>query len=75
MGMFSVIDGLTDMPMTEALDELPLDGSVKEVLSDGTGRLKGIHDTMLSYEKGQWDEFSASATTAGIPKDRATIAA
>ncbi|MCD6304182.1 MAG: HDOD domain-containing protein [Planctomycetes bacterium] len=73
MGMFSVIDALTDKPMEEILEKLPLKDQIKQALVGGTGVYRNVYDTVVAYEQGDWDLFSTSAAAlgieeAGIPK-------
>lgn len=66
-GMFSVIDALTDMPMAEALADLPLRDEMRSaLLGGGNGSFRSVHDTVLSYEAGDWDTFSTSAAALRI---------
>ena len=48
--MLSVIDALTDMPMADIMEELPLSEDVKTALMGHPGPLRGVYDTMLCYE-------------------------
>jgi EAL and modified HD-GYP domain-containing signal transduction protein len=61
MGMFSVLDALMDVPMKDVLAKLPLNEEVKGALLGQPGRFRHVFDLMLSYEKGQWDDFSRHA--------------
>jgi c-di-GMP-related signal transduction protein len=67
MGMFSVIDALTDTPMEKALTDLPLKEQIKAALlgEDGTG-YRAIYDAIVGYEKGDWDLFSRSAAELSV---------
>lgn len=66
MGMFSVIDALTDTPMERALNELPLKEEVKAALLGTDGDYRAIYDVVVSYERGDWDLFSRTAEKLGI---------
>lgn len=61
MGMFSVIDALTDRPMTEVLGELPLKEEVNQALLGQPCTFRSVYETVLAYEKGQWDQLSQAA--------------
>lgn len=61
MGMFSLIDALTDSPMSEVLERLPLKIDVKKALLGEMCPFRTVHDTIVSYERGEWDVFSQSA--------------
>jgi EAL and modified HD-GYP domain-containing signal transduction protein len=66
MGMFSVIDALTDKPMEDVLAELPLKEDIKDALLGGEGTYRNVFDVILSYEQGDWELFSSSAAALQI---------
>jgi c-di-GMP phosphodiesterase len=55
VGMFSVIDGLLDMPMEEALAGLPLDDDVTAALLGGDSIEGQVLKRVLAYERGDFD--------------------
>ncbi len=63
MGLFSVIDALTDTPMPIVLKDLPLGTDITGALlgGGGGGAFRIVYDTILSYESGDWDLFAFSA--------------
>ena len=58
MGMFTVIDAIMDKPMREILPQLALPDEIKEALTGKENRFKHILDLVLSYERGEWDDFA-----------------
>jgi c-di-GMP-related signal transduction protein len=58
MGMFSLVDVLTGIPMAKALEALPLGDDVKLALLDGGGAYGVIHDAVCCFDMGLWDRFS-----------------
>lgn len=67
MGMFSLVDALTDVPMARVMEGLPLSENVREALLHRAGKFGTIYQAILAYELGQWEELSDSA--AAIPLD------
>jgi EAL and modified HD-GYP domain-containing signal transduction protein len=61
MGMFSLIDGLLDMPMAEILPKLPLARPVSQALLGQPGDYLAAKDAIVAYEKGNWDMFTATS--------------
>jgi len=61
LGMFSLIDAVTDTPMNEIMEKLPLDQQVKNALLGKEGVFKTVYDAILSYERGEWDPFAECA--------------
>ncbi len=61
LGMFSLIDAVTDTPMDEIMEKLPLDQQVKQALLGEECVFKTVYDTILSYERGEWDPFAQCA--------------
>ena len=66
LGMFSVIDALMDMPMDDVLKELPLSEDVKAALTGVQNRFRLVFDTMIAYERGEWQRFSHYAASLGL---------
>ncbi|WP_026393259.1 EAL and HDOD domain-containing protein [Acetobacterium malicum] len=54
MGLFSVLDGILDQTMAEALAGITLPPAILEALLDGSGPLYPIYELMAAYEKGDW---------------------
>lgn len=54
-GLFSVIDGLTDTPMEELLDGLPLRQPVVDALLGRPGSLHSLLSLAIAYEQADWD--------------------
>ena len=66
MGLFSMIDAIIDRPMAEILDELSISEDIKVALSGGENRFRDVYETILAYEKGDWEQFSVLATKLGL---------
>jgi EAL and modified HD-GYP domain-containing signal transduction protein len=66
LGMFSLIDALTDTPMADIMAKLPLDQEVKTALLEQEGRYKPVYDLIVAYEKGEWALFAANAGKLGL---------
>ncbi|TYC84043.1 EAL and HDOD domain-containing protein [Acetobacterium wieringae] len=54
MGLFSVLDGILDQTMDEALAGIALPPAIPDALIKGEGVLYPIYQLMLAYEKGDW---------------------
>lgn len=54
MGLFSVLDGILDQSMAEALAGISLPPSIPEALLNGSGPLYPIYELIQAYEKGDW---------------------
>ena len=66
VGMFSMIDAMLDLPMEEAIAKVPLDPEIKTALLGGEGRFRTVHEMLVAYEQGRWDEFSRLSAELGI---------
>ena len=55
-----------DKPMAEILDELSISEDIKVALSGGENRFRDVYETILAYEKGDWEQFSVLATKLGL---------
>jgi EAL and modified HD-GYP domain-containing signal transduction protein len=58
VGLFSVLDALMDMPMSDVLASLPLDNEITKALLDYDGSLGLTLRAVLAYERGNWDDVS-----------------
>jgi c-di-GMP-related signal transduction protein len=65
-GLFSLLDALLDSPMEEILAELPIAQDVKNALRGDPNLLSGVLNTIIAYEKADWDEFSSWARKIGL---------
>jgi len=70
MGMFSVMDALTDSPLSHVLGRLPLKEDIKTALLGGAGTFRDVFDTVLSYERGDWEKLSASVAALKLDEER-----
>jgi c-di-GMP-related signal transduction protein len=65
-GLFSLLDALLDSPMEEILAELPIAQDVKNALRGEPNLLSGVLNTIIAYEKADWDQFSSWARKIGL---------
>ena len=64
-GLFSTLDALTDRPLADLMDRLPLSDELKTALLERQGPAGfALHDT-LNYERGEWNHVD----TSSIPKE------
>lgn len=61
-GLFSCLDAMLDVPMSVAIERLPLANSIRDALLDRRGELGAALRTVLAYERGEW----AEAHLAGV---------
>jgi c-di-GMP-related signal transduction protein len=54
LGLLSLIDAMLDMPMTEVLERIALDGETKAVLLGHPSSLRPVYQLMLAHESGEW---------------------
>ena len=55
LGLFSCIDAVMDMPLEDALEELPLAADIAAVLrGEGEGKLQQVYELMFACERGAW---------------------
>ena len=56
VGLFSTLDALLDAPMSTIMESLPLAEDVKAALIDRSGPAGKLLDTVICYERGQWEQ-------------------
>ncbi|MEG2537774.1 MAG: HDOD domain-containing protein [Hydrogenoanaerobacterium sp.] len=69
MGMFSTLGLLMEVPLEDALTELPISDEVKQALLTGEGRCGMLYRLVGAYEKASWDEVSTKARELNIPEN------
>jgi len=63
MGLFSLIDGFLDRPLSQILAEIPIDDPIKLALLGEPSRLGEIYQYTLSYEKAAWGDLQKPIIT------------
>lgn len=66
LGMFSTLDKLLQVPMEDALKELPIAEEIKEGLTTKKGICGELCLLCLSYEKGDWSVMGRHAQQLGL---------
>ena len=72
MGMFSTLGTLLEVPLEDALKELPLSKEIKVALTTGEGQCGDLYHLVLSYERANWKELTQYAQNLNIPENRLT---
>ena len=54
MGLLSLMDAILEIPISQVLDQLPIDQETKSVLLGGASRLRPFYQLMLAQESGEW---------------------
>ena len=65
VGLLSLIDALTDRPMTKALEALPLIDDVKNALLQQEGLMGAALNCVRAYERCDWDHTSCPELDEG----------
>ncbi len=58
MGLFSILDVILDLPMSDALELVFVPAPVGKALESQTGPLNVVYDFIKQYEQGNWVEVS-----------------
>lgn len=61
VGLFSGLDALFDVPLSQVLKELPLSGETEAALLERKGDAGRVLDWVLAYEAGDWERVSRLA--------------
>ena len=72
MGMLSLMDVILELPMSQVLDNVPIDQESKAVLLGGASRLRPFYQLMLAQESGEWK--TASELAAQLHLDEGEVA-
>jgi c-di-GMP phosphodiesterase len=56
--------------MSDVLSHLPLSSEVETALRGGENRFRDVYETLLAYERADWQKLSCLAAKIGCPEDR-----
>lgn len=70
MGLFSVLDIILDVPMSQAIEMITVPNNIKSAYIDGSGELACVMRFMLDYEKADWLEVSKVQVLKGLDMDK-----
>jgi EAL and modified HD-GYP domain-containing signal transduction protein len=68
-GLFSRLDALLRVPMSDLLDRMELAPELRAALSSREGPYARVLGLVESYEAGAWDVVQAGATGLGVSFD------
>lgn len=74
MGLFSVLDGILDLPMDLAFENISVDTRVTEALIKKEGPLFPYLSLILAYEEGDWERVQSEAVTLNTNTDAVSTA-
>ena len=66
LGLLSMMDSILEIPLTEVLDNVPIDQETKAVLLGGRSRLRPLYQLMLAQESGDWKRAAELAKSLNI---------
>lgn len=61
MGLISMMDVLLEMPITQVLENVPVDREIKQALLGGSSLLQPVYRLMLAQESGEWGHLEELA--------------
>lgn len=73
MGLLSVADALLDRPMDQILTHLPVSNEVRTALSGGDNAFRAVYDTLLSYERADWNHLNSAIERLGRLEEQIPI--
>jgi EAL and modified HD-GYP domain-containing signal transduction protein len=68
MGMFSLVEALTDIPTARVLEGLPFSQDIKMALLAQAGPFGLVYETVENYEMGRWELFAQAAAALDLPE-------
>jgi c-di-GMP-related signal transduction protein len=66
VGLFSLLDVMLSRKMVDAVEGLPLSSAAIGALEGHPNTLRSILETVIAYERGEWDEAASLADAAGL---------
>ena len=61
LGMLSLMDAILELPMSQVLDNIPIDQETKSMLLGRPSRLQPFYQLMLAQESGEWENANELA--------------
>jgi c-di-GMP phosphodiesterase len=69
LGLCSLLDALLGRPMTEVVQELPLDDEIRAALLGTANQPRQVLDAIVHYEQGRWLESAALTAALDLDED------
>jgi len=69
LGLFSLLESILGIPMEEVLAPLPMEETIVEALTKGSGPYAPWLDLIKAYERGEWDEVERLAPMLGLSSE------
>jgi c-di-GMP phosphodiesterase len=69
LGLCSLLDVILRRPMPIAIEDLPLPALVREALVGSHNPARAVLDTVVHYERGEWDAAYAGADQLNVNHD------
>ena len=66
VGLFSLLDSMLGVPIATAVEKIPLSDEARQALVGAPNRLRTVLDTVIPYERGEWDDAIDLAATADV---------
>jgi EAL and modified HD-GYP domain-containing signal transduction protein len=66
LGLFSLLDAMLDQPMSEVLEQLPLDAAISEALSGEDNELAPWLELARCFETGDWARLDRLVDSLGL---------
>jgi EAL and modified HD-GYP domain-containing signal transduction protein len=66
VGMCSMLDVLLARPIEEVLEHLPIEGEGRAALLGESNTMRHLLDSVIAYERGDWDVCLDRASAAGV---------
>ena len=65
-GLLSVMDALLNVPMSEVLNEIPVDEEIKMALLGLPSRYRPVFEVVLDYGSGTWEQWAHASRAIGL---------
>jgi len=69
MGLFSMLDGIIDRPLTDVLNDIPFEDDLKDALLGKPGHPRKVLDLVLAQEMGLWRVLSYIADSLRLKEN------
>jgi EAL and modified HD-GYP domain-containing signal transduction protein len=74
MGLCSLLDALLNRPLETVLADLQISTDVRDALLGNPGTLRSVLDSVIAYERAEWDLAFSIAKDLGLSEQALAVA-
>jgi EAL and modified HD-GYP domain-containing signal transduction protein len=69
-GILSMLDAMLDLPLPEALENIPISSEVRDSILGKDGKLSKLLTLAIAYEKAEWEQIPGLCVELGLDENK-----